>query len=123
MDDQLPRLIREDEIAVANNDVRQAGSVSTEASRKRKHGGSRKVLTWQEKLSLCESDVVEEFLASASCKCGKNCFLKLAAVAHDSVKIICALRSSKTAGNNPNPNPKCTQPHLHKTASRRINCH
>ena len=99
------------------------GSGSSDANRKRKHGGARKKLTWQQKLALCDPYVVASFLSSASCTCTSNCFQKFQAAAHGSVQMICDLRTSRTTGDNENAMKHCTQPHHHKTAARKINCH
>ena len=63
-----------------------------------KRGGSRKILTWQDKLELASKVHVARFLATATCACGKDCFKKMRQLGEAGVKIVSDLREARVAG-------------------------
>ena len=64
----------------------------------RKHGGSRKMASWQEKLSACEPDAIRRFLPTATCACGDKCFDKVRGLENEGVMLIHKLRDDKCSG-------------------------
>ena len=48
-----------------------------------KHGGSRSVLCWQDKLALCDENVILEFIQTAKCMNKCKCFDKVRALGKD----------------------------------------
>ena len=62
------------------------------------HGGPRKILTWDEKLALCEQEAVKEFVATHNCQSGCNCMDKVRSLGSEGVNMICVLRESRLAG-------------------------
>lgn len=63
-----------------------------------KRGGARKILTWQEKLSLSDRTTVTTFLCSTSCKCDNNCLFKILNLGDRGVQLVVDLRDDRFAG-------------------------
>lgn len=64
-----------------------------------KHGGSRSVLCWQEKLSQIDESAIIAFLAKFNCGCKRNCSDKIRAMGEiDCVKMIRDLRTARMTG-------------------------
>lgn len=64
-----------------------------------KHGGSRSVLCWQDKLALCDETVISEFIATAECQSKCQCFDKIRALAKDDgMQVVRAIREARVAG-------------------------
>lgn len=64
-----------------------------------KHGGSRKVLCWQDKLALCEEDTILEFISTAECGNKCKCFDKLRAMRQETcVQVVRDLRERRISG-------------------------
>ena len=73
-------------------------SEANESKQVKKHGGSRKVLTWQEKLELANKHVVRSFLASKECGCDRNCIIKINKCKEAGVEMVANLRDARFAG-------------------------
>ena len=68
---------------------------------KRKHGGTRTKLCWQDKLALLEDDVIAEFIAGATCGGKCDCFTKVREMpASEGAEIIKSLREARMQGQN-----------------------
>ena len=63
-----------------------------------KHGGSRKKLTWCEKLATAQKHVVVEFLATTSCGCSCNCISTINELGEKGVEMVQDLRNARLAG-------------------------
>lgn len=72
--------------------------VKTYACGKHKHGGSRKKLTWEEKLLQLDDDVIRNFLCTASCGGECECVYKLLNMGEKGVRIVSDLREGRLAG-------------------------
>lgn len=89
------------------------------------HGGTRKVLSWEQKLELLEDDIIVAFVDTATCGCKLNCMQKIRDLQHDGVGMVHELRGARLAGLCFH-NPCCTTPNRHESiASYRLilNCH
>ena len=64
----------------------------------KKRGGARKILRWQEKLSLSDRAIVTSFLCSTSCKCDNNCLFKILNLGARGVQLVVDLRDDRFAG-------------------------
>ena len=67
---------------------------------KEKRGGSRKIMTWQEKLTLAEKETVTCFLGKTTCGCANQCLQKIVSLGDAGVEMICNLRDARLAGNS-----------------------
>ena len=65
---------------------------------KPKHGGSRRKLSWQDKVDLCDADVVRQFLRAGTCGCASGCISKLCALGEAGVDIVKELREERCEG-------------------------
>ena len=63
-----------------------------------KHGGSRKVLTWEEKLACCERSTIVAFVAKATCNCKQNCFEKIRVLDEKGYEMLQKLREDRLSG-------------------------
>ena len=84
-----------------------------------KHGGSRKVQSWEEKLLLLEDEEIHTFLAGATCDCKCNCFNAIRELKEYGIDMIRDLREARLAG-------KCVgAPNMCTLSWRRchLNCH
>ena len=64
-----------------------------------KHGGSRPVLCWQDKLALCDKNVILKFISTAECQNKCKCFDKLRALDQDvALQVVCGIREGRVAG-------------------------
>ena len=70
---------------------------SSSCCHKRKHGGSRPKLTWQDKVELAEKDKVEAFLSSSICGCKCNCINKINQFGESGVQMVMDLRTARCA--------------------------
>jgi len=70
-------------------------STSTTA---RKHGGSRTVLTWEQKLTQLDPDVICHFVANANCKCAGNWMQKVRDLGQQALSIVSKLREERLSG-------------------------
>lgn len=63
------------------------------------HGGSRSILCWQDKLSLCDENVILEFIATSKCMKKCKCFDKVRALGEDkAMQVIRGLREARMGG-------------------------
>jgi len=70
------------------------------SSSNKSHGGSRKVMSWQEKLVSLESETIISFVAARAtwhC-CGNKCMAKIKELQDDGVQMIRTLREARLAG-------------------------
>lgn len=64
-----------------------------------KHGGSRSILCWQDKLALCDENVILEFIATSKCMKKCKCFDKVRALGEDkAMQVIRGLREARMGG-------------------------
>ena len=67
-------------------------------TKKRKHGGVRKKLTWQEKLSLVEPEKVTKFINNCNLVCECNCMSRVRQLRQQGHDICTNLRERRLAG-------------------------
>ena len=64
-----------------------------------KHGGSRPVACWQDKLALCDKNVILKFISTAECQNKCKCFDKVRALGRDvALQVVCGIREGRVAG-------------------------
>ena len=67
-------------------------------------GGARKMLTWQEKLALVNSQVCRDFIATSSCNCKENCFQRIRQPKDKGADMVFNLREQRTQSTHIPPN-------------------
>ena len=63
-----------------------------------KHGGSRSVLTWEQKLSQIQPEIVCEFVANTTCNCGKIVWQKWDHWVKEALRMVANLGEERLAG-------------------------
>lgn len=64
-----------------------------------KHGGYRKMLTWEEKMTIVEPANVTKFIGSAIVGCECDCMKKIQQLGEQGSRVVTELRESRLAGN------------------------
>ena len=72
--------------------------MSNNLNSSKKHGGVRKMQTWEEKLGQLEPVVVAQCIATSTCECGKNCMNKVKALGTRGIEVITEMREERLAG-------------------------
>ena len=66
---------------------------------KGKHGGSRRVLCWEEKLQCLDRNAIVNFIATVTCGCKRDCGEKIRNLEEsEAVAILNSLRSARLQG-------------------------
>lgn len=81
-------------------------STQHQSEKEKKRGGSRRKLSWAEKVDLCDSAAVTTFLQSeVVCGCGKECLEKVRKLGNKGVLEVQTLRQERCAGTYKNDSP------------------
>ena len=76
-------------------------TANSDDTQKRKHGGKRTILCWQDKLTLIEDDTIADFISVATCGGKCECFTKIRQMARsEAAEIIKSLREARMKGEN-----------------------
>ena len=65
---------------------------------KRRHGGARKKLTWQEKLALVDKQVVQDFILQHEDTCGCKGIDRIMTLGEAGIQMVMNLRDARMAG-------------------------
>ena len=71
---------------------------NTTTKTKKKRGGPRHILTWQEKVSLADPAAVRDFISGPTCHCKCGCMKKLRELGEAGVRVVANLRDERFAG-------------------------
>ena len=85
--------------------------------KKDKRGGPRKILTWQEKLTLTDRAVVAQFLCDTACGCDNDCLFKLLNIGEQGVQVVVDLRDDRFAKHHVGETRTCSSPESSSTSS------